>query len=52
MDARALMDKHKGIKRTNFTYIEFVLRMEMNKLMMLKEANISNINHIEGSKKV
>mmetsp|Transcript_35019 Transcript_35019/g.46075 ORF Transcript_35019/g.46075 Transcript_35019/m.46075 type:complete len:82 (-) Transcript_35019:135-380(-) len=45
-DARALMEKHRHIKRTNFTYIEFVLRMESNKLMMLKEANVSNISRI------
>ena len=40
------MDKHRGIKRSNFTYIEFVLRLESNKLQMLKEANISNIQKI------
>ena len=40
------MDKHKGIKRTNFSYIEFVLRNESNKLRMLQEANIENIRKI------
>ena len=45
-DARSLLEKHRKIPRTNFTYIEFVLRTESNKLQMLKEANISNIRHI------
>ena len=44
--ARALMEKHRGIPRTNFTYIEFVLRLESNKLQMLKEANVNSIKHI------
>ena len=45
-DARALLEKHRHIKRTNFTYIEFILRMESNKLMMLKEANVNNITRV------
>ena len=40
------MEKHKGIKRTNFTYIEVVLRNESNKLRMLQEANVENIRKI------
>ena len=45
-EARALLEKHRKIPRTNFSYIEFVLRMEANKLQMLKEASVSNIRHI------
>ena len=45
-EARALMEKHRGIKRTNFNYIEFVLRLEANKLRMLQEAQVSDIRHI------
>ena len=45
-EARAIMEKHRGIKRTNFNYIEFILRQEMNKLRMLQEANIRSINHV------
>ena len=45
-EARALMEKHRGIKRTNFNYIEFVLRLEANKLRMLQEARVSDIHHI------
>ena len=50
-EARSFMEKHRGIKRTNYNYIEFVLRTESNKLMMLKEANISNIAHTGGQNK-
>ena len=46
------MDKHKGIKRTNFSYIEFVLRNESNKLRMLQEANVENIRKIWSSLQV
>lgn len=42
--ARALMEKHRGIPRTNFRYIEFVLRTEQNKLQTLIQSNISNIS--------
>ena len=45
-EARALMDKHRLIKRSNFNYIEFILRLESNKLQMLKEANVSSIQKI------
>jgi len=30
------MEKHRNIPRKNFSYIEFVLRQESNKLQMLK----------------
>ena len=42
-EARALMDKHRKIPRTNFGYIEFVLRQESNKLQMLKLSNVQGI---------
>ena len=41
---RDLMAKHRTIPRSNFGYIEFVLRQESNKLQMLKHANISSIS--------
>ena len=36
--------KNKDIPRRNYKHIEFILRMEMNKLEQLKMANVSNIN--------
>ena len=41
--ARTLMEKHKDIPRTNFNYIEFVLRTEANKLQTLKMSSIDSI---------
>ena len=45
-EARSLLERHRTIPRTNFSYIEFVLRTESNKLRMLKEANVANIRHL------
>ena len=41
------MDKHKSIPRTNFNYIEFVLRNEANKLKTLKMANLDAVSTVK-----
>ena len=39
------MEQHRNIPRTNFNYIEFVLRNEGNKLRMLKQAKIDRVTY-------
>ena len=35
INARAIIEKHRNIPRRNYTYTEFILRQELNKLRQM-----------------
>ena len=49
-NARTIMETHRDIPRRKYNYIEFILRTEINKLEMLRTANISSVQRISGKK--